>query len=172
MQNAIEIEQGQGHGYAHGIIHRPRFGSPRQTTHGYVPVQYMPPQPGLMISEADIQRIALATKTWSFQCSMPSWKVELHPLRPKYAHFEKRTQCLLVKLAISKCIVGGAAFGSLGFQRPRRIQLKSHSILQKRSMFRFRNPTWLCPIEWAKQIRTGRGKLLPESPITMLGTNC
>ena len=62
MQNAIEIEQGQGHGYAHGIIHPPRFGSPRQTSPGYVPVQYMPPQPGSMISEADIQRIALATK--------------------------------------------------------------------------------------------------------------
>ena len=59
MQNAIEIEQGQGHGYAHGIIHPPRF---RQASPGYIPMQYMPPQPGSMISEADIQRIALATK--------------------------------------------------------------------------------------------------------------
>ena len=63
MHNAIEFEQGQGHGYAHGIIHPPRFASPRQTSPGgYAPVQYMPPQPGSLISEADIQRIALATK--------------------------------------------------------------------------------------------------------------
>ena len=146
MQNAIEIEQGQGHGYAHGIIHPPRFGSPRQTSPGYVPVQYMPPQPGSMISEADIQRIALATKNMVISEFNALLESRVTPLPPKYAHFEKRTQCLLVKLTISKCIVGVAAFGLLGFLRPRRTQLKSYSILQKRSMFLLRNPTWLSQI--------------------------
>ena len=93
------VEQGQG--YAPSIIAQPRFGSPQQSSPGFIPMQFIPQthaQTGSLLSESDIQRIAIATKNMVVEEFSMMLESRVAPLESEILYLKEENRPLAQKV--------------------------------------------------------------------------
>ena len=97
--NMQSVEQGQGYGQV--MIAQPRFGSPRQSLLGFMPMQFIPQphaQTGSLITEADIQRIDLTTKNMVVEKVSMMLESRVAPLGSEISYLKEENRILAQKV--------------------------------------------------------------------------